>query len=270
MRFLGTVTLWGKIEAVTGLHVGGSGAGYEIGGVDQTVIRDVHGYPYIPGSSLKGKMRSLLEWSTGNINAGDGTEGESKRLGDVHRCTRLACPVCRLFGSSAVEGRLAGPTRVLVRDANPDRATREFMDQLEREYGLPKVEVKTENSINRIKGSVDYGLRSQERVHPGAMFDFEILMSAFEVEGCEPDDAEMVKYLVEAMRLLEDSALGGGGSRGSGQIRFHVCKTPILRSVAMYRSGQIPPRPEELVRLAAFDAGLLTKGMRDELKGDAA
>jgi len=52
MQFLGTATLWGKIEAVTGLHIGGTGAGYEIGGVDQTVIRDVNGYPYIPGSSL--------------------------------------------------------------------------------------------------------------------------------------------------------------------------------------------------------------------------
>lgn len=262
MQFHGTVTLWGKIEAVTGLHVGGSGAGYEIGGVDQTVIRDVRGYPYIPGSSLKGKMRSLLEWSTGNIT----TDG---RVGDVHRCERLDCPVCRLFGSSAVEGRLAGPTRVLVRDANPDKSTRDFMDKLEREYGLPKTEVKTENSINRIKGSVDYGLRSQERVHPGAMFDFEIVMSSFQVDGCTKDDAEMTEHLLEAMRLLEDSALGGGGSRGSGQIRFHVCKDPVLRSAAMYRSGNLPRKTDELVLLPVFDGSGLARRIRDELKGDA-
>jgi CRISPR-associated protein Csm3 len=267
MRFLGTATLWGKIEAVTGLHIGGSGAGYEIGGVDQTVIRDVHGYPYIPGSSLKGKMRSLLEWSTGKINTGDGS-GDARRVGDVHRCTDVDCPVCRLFGSSAVEGRLAGPTRVLVRDANPDQATRDFMDGLEREYGLPKVEVKTENSINRIKGSVDYGLRSQERVHPGARFDFGLVMSAFQVEGCQVEDADMAKYLVEAMHLLEDSALGGGGSRGSGQIRFHVCKIPVLRSAAMYRSGEVRARSEELAPLSGFDAATLIDRIRKELEED--
>ena len=269
MQFLGTVTLWGKIEAVTGLHIGGSGAGYEIGGVDQTVIRDVRGYPYVPGSSLKGKMRSLLEWSTGKINTGDGS-GDAKRVGDVHRCTDVDCPVCRLYGSSAVEGRLAGPTRVLVRDANPDQTTRDFMDRLERDYGLPKAEVKMENSINRIKGSVDYGLRSQERVHPGATFDFELVMSAFQVEGCLVEDADMAKYLVEAMRMLEDSALGGGGSRGSGQIRFHVCRTPVLRSTAMYRSGQMPARSEELAPLSEFDAGALIDRIRKELEGDAA
>jgi CRISPR-associated protein Csm3 len=256
MRFLGTATLWGKIEAVTGMHIGGSGAGYEIGGVDQTVIRDVHGYPYIPGSSLKGKMRSLLEWSTGQINVGDGS-GDGKR-------------VCRLFGSRAVEGRRAGPTRVLVRDANPDPPTREFMDQLERDYGLPKTEVKTENSINRIKGSVDYGLRSQERVHPGATFDFEIVMSAFQVEGCRVEDADMVKHLLEAKRLLEDSALGGGGSRGSGQIRFRVCKSPVIRSAAMYRSGEKPVRADHLVVLSEFDTVALIERMRNELKGETA
>jgi len=144
------------------------------------------------------------------------------------------------------------------------------MDRLEREYGLPKVEVKTENSINRIKGSVDYGLRSQERVHPGAMFDFEIVLSAFQVDGCTTDDPDMAKHLLEAMRLLEDSALGGGGSRGSGQIRFHICKEPVLRSAAMYRSGDLPRKTGELVPLSAFDMADLIRRMRGELKGDAA
>jgi CRISPR-associated protein Csm3 len=249
------------------MHIGGSGAGYEIGGVDQTVIRDVRGYPYIPGSSLKGKLRSLLEWSTGRITGGNG-ENDPRKIGDIHHCRDSECPVCRLFGSSAVEGRLAGPTRVLVRDANPDQPTRDFMDQLEREYGVPKAEVKTENSINRIKGSVDYGLRSQERVHPGATFDFEIVMSAFQVEGCQVEDADMAKYLLEAMRLLEDSALGGGGSRGSGQVRFHTCKSPVMRSAAMYRSGERPVRSEDLVLLSEFDAAALIVRMRSELKGE--
>jgi CRISPR-associated protein Csm3 len=268
MLFMGTTSLWGKIEAVTGLHVGGSGAGYEIGGVDQTVIRDVYGYPYIPGSSIKGKMRSLLEWSLGKITLDD--PRERKTLGEVHACPDRDCPVCRLFGSSAVDKRTAGPTRVLVRDAVPDEPTKEFMRKLKREFGLPMVEIKTENAINRIKGSVDKALRSQERVHPGAKFDFEIVMSAFQVEGCRVEDAAMAKHLLEAMRLLEDSALGGGGSRGSGQVRFHICKTPVLRSAAMYRSGERPARPDEFVPLSDFDTAALIGRMQSELKGEGA
>jgi len=256
--FRGTLTLYGKIEAVTGLHIGGSGAAYEIGGVDNPVIRDVQGYPYIPGSSLKGKLRSLLEWATGRVRPD----------GKIHACAEPDCPVCRLFGSSATEERAAGPTRVLVRDAVPDPETQAFMDHLEADHGLPRVEVKTENNINRITSETLSGVRHQERVHPGAKFDFEIVLSAYEVEGCQTDDADMLKHLVEAMRILEDSALGGGGSRGSGQIAFHVGKTPLIRSAVMYRDGPLPSRAkEDLVPLAQLDlAGTIVR-VRTELKG---
>jgi CRISPR-associated protein Csm3 len=117
---------------------------------------------------------------------------------------------------------------------------------------------------------VDYGLRSQERVHAGATFDFEIVMSAFQVDGCRIEDADMAKHLLEAMRLLEDSALGGGGSRGSGQIRFRVCKTPVLRSAAMYRSGEQPARTDELVPLSGFDTNAFIERLRTEFKGEIA
>jgi CRISPR-associated protein Csm3 len=52
----------GEIEVVTGLHIGGSSSYSAIGAVDSPVVRDsVTGNPIIPGSSLKGKMRALLQ-----------------------------------------------------------------------------------------------------------------------------------------------------------------------------------------------------------------
>jgi CRISPR-associated protein Csm3 len=62
-QFKAHVIITGKIQCLTGLHIGGTEEGYEIGGMDNPVIKDkITGYPYIPGSSLKGKMRSMMEW----------------------------------------------------------------------------------------------------------------------------------------------------------------------------------------------------------------
>ena len=128
-QFIGNILIRGRIECLTGLHIGGSKDKMEIGGVDSPVVRDpvTHRQPYIPGSSLKGKMRMLLEYATGNVEMGD--EKQDKKRGDVHNCTRPDCPVCRIFGSSAAEERRCGPTRLLVRDAYPDEATVERWDK---------------------------------------------------------------------------------------------------------------------------------------------
>ena len=51
------------IEIVTGLHIGGNNDEIKIGGIDNPVIKNpLTNEPYIPGSSLKGKIRSLIEW----------------------------------------------------------------------------------------------------------------------------------------------------------------------------------------------------------------
>jgi CRISPR-associated protein Csm3 len=147
-KLIATVTLSGKIECVTGLHIGGTGGGYEIGGMDNPVIRDPYdGFPYIPGSSLKGKMRSLLEWAEGKV--GDGKPHFSSDIND---------PISRIFGAPAEANRPAGPTRLIVRDCFPDEDTKKRMKELEAKQGLPKVEIKTEVNINRITSNPYQGL----------------------------------------------------------------------------------------------------------------
>ena len=269
--FRGMIIIGGKIECLTGLHIGGAGSGYEIGGMDNPVIRDpVTGCPYIPGSSLKGKMRSMMEWATDKVN----------KAGEIHSykdCKDLDCPICRIFGSSPAEDRRdsntkdswkGGPTRLIVRDARPDDDTEKLMNKLE-ELGLPKVELKTENSINRIT-SASSGLRTQERVSVGSKFDFCLLYGVYEVEGCRVSDLDMLPHVFEALRLVEDSALGGGGSRGSGQVCFRIGREPTIRRVEDYRNGTLPPvglDEKSLVALGEFDVNGFVTRVRAQMNG---
>ncbi|RLF42113.1 MAG: type III-A CRISPR-associated RAMP protein Csm3, partial [Thermoplasmata archaeon] len=115
IKLLGKVVIRGIIEAKTGLRIGGSTVGLDIGGVDNPVIKDAKGKPYIPGSSLKGKMRSLLEKAEGkplNSNMG-GTR--------IHVCENeneyQNCHVCKIFGVPG-EKDFGRPTCLIVRDAS--------------------------------------------------------------------------------------------------------------------------------------------------------
>ena len=97
----------GILQCETGLRVGGSSNTIEIGGMDNPVIRNpINDQPYIPGSSLKGKIRSLLEWELGKIMSD----------GSIHRCDDPSCVICRIFGSTD-DNIERGPTRVIFRDA---------------------------------------------------------------------------------------------------------------------------------------------------------
>ena len=261
--FKATVTIHGKIECVTGLHIGGSGSGYEIGGMDNPVIRNpLDGFPYIPGSSLKGKMRSLMEWAEGAIDPS----------GDIYKSSDPDDVVCRLFGAPAEANRRAGPTRLIVRDATPDGITRKMMENLEATQGLPKVEVKTEVNINRITSKPLSGPRQMERVPVGSLFDFEVVFALYEVDGLRVNDVDLLERVFTALRLVEDSALGGSGSRGSGQVRFRLGK-PLVRTVEDYKSGvkkiKEPPSDASLdafVLLSEFGASQIAK-IKEQLPG---
>lgn len=62
--FQGKFIISGILECVTGTRIGGTQEKFEIGGIDNPVIKDpLTDLPYIPGSSLKGKLRHLLEWA---------------------------------------------------------------------------------------------------------------------------------------------------------------------------------------------------------------
>lgn len=218
-QFIGNIIVRGKIECLTGLHIGMGKDTAEIGGVDSPVVRDPHSsHPYIPGSSLKGKMRSLLEFATGKVTTGA-----------VHGCQDSDCAVCRPFGSSAQERR-CGPTRLLVRDAYPDAKTQEMWDKLSTD--LLFAEMKSENFLNRITSAATP--RFIERVVKGSCFDLEMIYGVYGVDGV--NDLDYFDHVVTALRLLEDGTLGGNGSRGYGQIRLKMAD-PVFLSEQDYRDG---------------------------------
>lgn len=199
----------GKIELLTGLHIGAGTETTQIGGLDNSIVRlPKDNNPYIPGSSLKGKLRSLLELYLNKV------EGN----GNVHKYTqecKNGCPICCLFGAAADAGAETGPARLIVRDCTI-KEDEEINQRIKEEsIGLPYSEEKTEVSINRITSKVDVGLRKTERVPAGVIFNLDISLRIFDGDG----DTHL-KNLLLGLALLEHDALGGSGSRGYGKIKF--------------------------------------------------
>jgi len=225
-KFLANIIIKGKIECLTGLHIGGSKDKLEIGGVDSPVLRNPYNrLPYIPGSSLKGKMRHLLEYSKGVVSEG------ASEPGDVSRNKEIV----RLFGIGADEKNAdIGPTRLIVRDSNPDNETKVMWENLDSE--LLYTEYKAENTINRITAAANP--RFIERVVAGSKFDFEIVYGVyqmFENENIEKINLDL-QNLLESLRLLEHSALGKSGTRGYGKIKIKLTE-PVQVSVIDYQNN---------------------------------
>ena len=206
----------GTLKLLSGLHIGGGNTEMHIGGTDNPVIKNpVNNQPYIRGSSLKGKMRSLLEWRAGVVGLTNG-----KPLGFQH-IRQLAGAqqeqgkvLLKLFGG-APEGdpdealvQEIGPTRLAFWDCNLDPAWVAEMN----ERNLLLTEQKTENAIDRIAGVAE-NPRNTERVPAGARFDFQLTLK---VHG----DEDLLDELLVGFKLLELTGLGGSGSRGYGKIRF--------------------------------------------------
>lgn len=210
MKLRKTHKITGSISCDTGLHIGGSTEELEIGGVDNPIIKHpVTKEPYIPGSSLKGKMRSLLERSEGKVSP------EGKPCG----CGREDCLICRVFGPHMNPNHRLGPTRVLVRDSFFTDGTRKKAEDLLREKGQSFIESKTENIINRNTGTAEHP-GTQERVPSGAEFDMELALHTYEGD----DEQNMLEFLKKGIRLVQEDYLGGYGSRGSGKVSFHDLK----------------------------------------------
>jgi CRISPR/Cas system CSM-associated protein Csm3 (group 7 of RAMP superfamily) len=112
------------------------------------------------------------------------------------------------------------------------------MQRLESDQGLPKVEIKTEISLNRITSRSDSSPRQIERVPVGSKFDFELVYGIYEVNGLRVHDIDLLDRVFFALRLVEDSALGASGSRGYGQVRFHL-GPPVIKTVGDYQSGAV-------------------------------
>lgn len=213
-KFLSNVVIKGKIKVLTGLHIGGSKEKLEIGGVDSPVLRDPFtNFPYIPGSSLKGKMRMMLEFALGKVQG----------KGEVHSSNDPLDEICRIFGTSE-KNVLNGPTRLTVRDAYPDEDTIEMWKQMDSE--LLYTEFKSENSINRLTSEANP--RFTERVVKGSKFNFELVYGIYDIDDNGQTDRQYLKRVFEALRLIEHSALGGSVSRGYGQVKFVLAKPQIV------------------------------------------
>lgn len=224
IQLKGRVFIEFKVKAVTGMHIGGSDAGIEIGGVDKTVIRDpLTNRPYIPGSSLKGKMRSLLEKYHGLP--------QNQRIGQgyIHTCQNGSdyanCPVCQVFGVPG-EKDFGGPTRLVVRDVHLSDEEARRIEETAR-TDLPYTEAKTEVSIDRVTSAANP--RQMERVVAGTVFGpGEMVYSIYDVNGqLAQADIDRLDIVVEGLQLMEDDYLGGFGTRGSGKVALEDIKVYV-------------------------------------------
>lgn len=231
----GRVFLTFDIQAITSLHIGGSDTGIEIGGVDKTVVRDpLTNRPYIPGSSLKGKMRSLLEKYRGlkqNQRIGQGyihscgAEYRGEELRKKGKAEYEQCDVCQVFGVPSERG-FSTPARLVVRDVHMDPDSAEKLEMSGR-TDLPYTEIKTETSIDRVTSAANP--RQMERVPAGTVFGgAELVYSIYDGADCNPEkDIQRLKTLVEGLQLIEDDYLGGLGTRGSGKVKFTRIKLTV-------------------------------------------
>ena len=194
------IEIKGKIILETGMHIGGSTQFSAIGAIDSPVIRDSFtDLPMIPGSSLKGKIRTLLAKKYHN--------------GKLDVPNKDDIKVRRLFGSS--EGDIK-TSRLIFSDSILSNA--EELKQI----GVSSTEIKVENTINRITAIANP--RQIERAVRGSEFDFSIIYNAEE----ESEIKEDLSILKEGLKFLEYDYLGGNGSRGYGRVKIDGLKMDVV------------------------------------------
>jgi len=211
------VTIEATLEVLTGLRIGAGDAEMHIGGVDNTVIKHpLTGTPYIPGSSLKGKMRSLLEWRSGAV--------KEKPLGakdyDQKATDQKNVEIKRILQLFGIGGGDVKDNETLVEELGPSRlafwdcALNKDWEKMVRDDNQLLTEVKSENVINRISGVAEHP-RNTERVPAGAKFDFRLSLKQLNGDG-----DELLNTVLEGLKLIELDSLGGSGSRGYGKVQF--------------------------------------------------
>jgi CRISPR-associated protein Csm3 len=221
------IKLNGTVELLSGLHIGGGDDTMKIGGIDNQVVKNANtGHPYIPGSSIKGKMRSLLEWDCGVVhlrrlnpekengqplNSSHIWEKEKgqfvkdryvdQKFQDKETFNKVS-NLLKLFGDK--EGEF-GITRISIGDCQLESNSEKMMLS----------EAKYENVINRQKGTAEHP-RQTERVPAGVTFAYDV-----RVKILPDDDENALKEMVRrGLELIESDYLGGSGSRGYGRVTF--------------------------------------------------
>lgn len=251
MKLLGKLIIKGQIITETGLHIGGSKAALNLGGIDGNVIKTSKGIPYIPGSSLKGKLRSLLAKKEGslffssndrkskinaaktrinNVKKDDPKYAEKMKEARKHLALVESFKlldnntyIANLFGHSADSDSQVGFSRLFVRDGfmiNPEELKNrreQHLYEMEFDY----TDIKMENRIDRLTGAAENkGLRQVERVPSEVGFSMELVYNVYQDFGVH------LKTHLEAidasLELLKDDYLGGQGSRGYGKVDVKI------------------------------------------------
>ncbi len=246
IKLLGRISIEAELKAKTGLAIGGgdggpslgglSVGGLSIGGLETAVVRDpLTGEPYVPGSSLKGKLRALTERALGAQLVAV-VEGKSRRESRfLHRCAGEkeylsgggldgygGCAICHLFG--AIPDRYpVYPTRLVTRDAYFTSASRQALAK--RRTELPFTEVKSESILDRLTAASSP--RHCERVPAGGAFDARWELNLYAVDGNDLHDEKLLGLLLAGLGLLEEDYLGGQGSRGYGRVEFSGLKVKV-------------------------------------------
>lgn len=173
------------------------------------MIKDINtNKPYIPGSSIKGKMRSLLEWNNRLVGYGEGEVFNFNLLKNVPEPDKKAAQnLLKIFGDK--ENKL-GITRINVGDCTLSKDSER----------LKLSEAKYENVINRKNETAEHP-RQIERVPAGMKFDLVIRLKVFDEKEPYNDDEVKLKEMIESgLKLIENDYLGGSGSRGYGRVEF--------------------------------------------------
>jgi len=211
----------GILRILTGCRIGGSKDTIGIAETDLPCIRDPFtNLPYVPGSSIKGKLRWLLE-----VN-------RKKFTPKGLPCDCAECEICILFGCG-YPPKSKGTTRLLFRDCFLTDQSKEKLLALE---STANVEEKSEVSIHRPKGTVAVGPWTGERIPAGAEFDFTFTLREIDDAYSIKDPKELYKTLAEGFQLLDKDHLGSSGSRGYGMVQLlHESGIPMhehLRKLA--------------------------------------
>ena len=211
MKLTNIIEIKATLLLKSGLHIGAGDSEMHIGGIDNSVIKHpITQSPYIPGSSLKGKIRTLLEWRSGAV------QNNPLTLKDVSKNPEEVKNILRLFGisgdtkNSEQEVAEIGVSRLAFWDC----ALNEDWEKAIRDDNQLLTEAKSENTIDRITSTAG-NPRQTERVPAGAEFDFKLTLRQF-----EGDKPELLDLVLKGLKLLELDSLGGSGSRGYGKVKF--------------------------------------------------
>lgn len=213
MKLTNIIEIKATLLLKSGLHIGVGDNEMHIGGIDKSVVKNpITNRPYIPGSSLKGKIRSLLEWKSGEVknkplSLNDLEKAQSKKAVEL---------ILKLFGVSgdakdSEKMQKIGASRLVFWDCDLNEAWANEITQ----DGLSLTETKSENTIDRITATAG-NPRLTERVPAGAEFDFKLTIRVFDEDGKQ----ELLNTVLSGLKLLELDSLGGSGSRGYGKVKF--------------------------------------------------